>query len=230
MGCAASSAKVSANTVPETRDVGIASPECYSLIYSNPKGSAGAGMFPTWFMLLPGVSSGAAVGRNLPAVAEQNSGNLQTYAGWKTIAPDSLEVMFAGSYEGIRIRVGREGRNLRGRATWMTDVIGLPESSMQVFGTRSQCPTVSPGAQTEAPIRLIEHGTPPPAGTRLAIQFNNEPVVIHVADGRNMVPIMYHGRELDPNEIKSIRVLKGKEARERFGDQKVDAAILIELK
>jgi hypothetical protein len=65
---------------------------------------------------------------------------VQKYAGWKTIASDSLEVMFTGSAEGIRIRVAREGRNLRGRATWLTDLIGLPESSMQLVGTSVQCP------------------------------------------------------------------------------------------
>jgi hypothetical protein len=40
----------------------------------------------------------------------------------------------------------------------------------------------------------------------------------------------YHGRELNPDQIKSIVILRGKEARERFRDQKLDAAILIELK
>jgi len=139
-GCAASNSKVSANTLPDTRAMGLASPECYSLIYSNPQGSAAAGLFPTWLMLLPGVTSGVAVGRHLPYLYEQNGSTRQKYEGWRTIAQDSLEVMFTGTAEGIRIRVGREGRNLRGRATWLTDVIGLPESSMQLVGTREQCP------------------------------------------------------------------------------------------
>ena len=77
---------------------------------------------------------------------------------------------------------------------------------------------------------LIEHGTPPPAGFRLAIQFNNEPPIVQVSDGRGGPPLLYHGHELNPNQIKSIAVLRGKEARDRFGDRKLDAAILIELK
>jgi hypothetical protein len=77
---------------------------------------------------------------------------------------------------------------------------------------------------------LIEHGTPPPAGFRLAIQFNNEPLIVQVSDGRGGPPLLYHGHELNPNQIKSIVVLRGKEARERFPDQKFDAAILIGLK
>ena len=77
---------------------------------------------------------------------------------------------------------------------------------------------------------IIEHGTPPPAGMRLAIQINDEPAVVQVSDGRGGPPIMYHGRELNPDQIKSIVVLRGKEARERFRDQKLDAAILIGLK
>jgi hypothetical protein len=77
---------------------------------------------------------------------------------------------------------------------------------------------------------LIEHGTPPPAGMRLAIQFDNEPPIIQVSDGKGGPPILYHGRELNPNQIKSIVVLRGKEARDRFGDRKLDAAILIGLK
>jgi hypothetical protein len=77
---------------------------------------------------------------------------------------------------------------------------------------------------------LIEHGTPPPAGMRLAIQFDNEPPIIQVSDGKGGPPILYHGRELNPNQIKSIVVLRGKEARDRFGDRKLDAAILVGLK
>jgi hypothetical protein len=77
---------------------------------------------------------------------------------------------------------------------------------------------------------LIEHGTPPPAGMRLAIQINNEPPVVQVSDGRGGPPILYHGHELNPDQVKSIVVLRGKEARERLRDRKLDAAILIGLK
>jgi len=65
---------------------------------------------------------------------------------------------------------------------------------------------------------------------RLAIQFDKEPPIVQVSDGQGGPPILYHGRELNPNEVKSIVVLRGKEARDRFHDRKLDAAILIELK
>jgi hypothetical protein len=65
---------------------------------------------------------------------------------------------------------------------------------------------------------------------RLAIQFNNEPPIVQVSDGYGGPPLLYHGHELNPNQIKSIAVLRGKEARDRFRDRKLDAAILIELK
>jgi len=65
---------------------------------------------------------------------------------------------------------------------------------------------------------------------RLAIQFANEPPIVQVSDGKGGPPILYHGRELNPNQIRSIVVLRGKEARDRFGDRKLDAAILIGLK
>ena len=84
--------------------------------------------------------------------------------------------------------------------------------------------------QVDHPVMLIEHGTLPPAGIRLAIQFNNEPPIVQVSNGRGGPPILYHGHELDPDEVKSIVVLRGKEARDRFRDRKLDAAILIELK
>jgi hypothetical protein len=89
---------------------------------------------------------------------------------------------------------------------------------------------VASRVQVEHPVTLIEHGTPPPAGMRLAIQFNNEPPIVQVSDGRGGPPLLYHGHELNPNQIKSIAVLRGKEARDRFRDRKLDAAILIELK
>ena len=92
-----------------------------------------------------------------------------------------------------------------------------------------RAPVVS-RVQVEHPVMLIEHGTPPPAGMRLAIQFNNEPPIVQVSDGRGGPPILYHGHELDPDQVKSIVVIRGKEARERFRDKKLDAAILIELK
>jgi hypothetical protein len=85
-------------------------------------------------------------------------------------------------------------------------------------------------AQVEHPVMLIEHGTPPPAGFRLAIQFNDEPVIVQVSDGRGGPPLRYHGHDLKPDQIKSVVVLRSREARERFPNQKFDAAILVGLK
>ena len=82
----------------------------------------------------------------------------------------------------------------------------------------------------DRPVMLIEHGTPPPAGMRLVIQFNDEPPSVQLSDGRGGPPILYHGHELNPDQVKSIVVLRGEEARKRFRDRKLDAAILIELK
>jgi hypothetical protein len=82
----------------------------------------------------------------------------------------------------------------------------------------------------EHPVRIIEHGTPPPAGMRMAIQINDEPPIFQMSDGQGGPPILYHGHELNPDQVKSIVILRGKEARDRFGDRKLDAAILIGLK
>jgi hypothetical protein len=89
---------------------------------------------------------------------------------------------------------------------------------------------VASRVQVEHPVMLVEHGTPPPAGFRLAIQFNNEPVIVQVSDGRGGPPLRYHGQDLKADQIKSIVVLRSKEARERFPNQKFDAAIVVELK
>ena len=64
----------------------------------------------------------------------------------------------------------------------------------------------------------------------IAVPDHFEPPIVQVSDGRGGPPMRYHGRELNPDQIKSIVILRGKEARERFRDQKLDAAILIELK
>jgi len=53
---------------------------------------------------------------------------------------------------------------------------------------------------------------------------------VQVSDGRRTPRILYHGKDLNSDRIKTVRILRGKEARERFGDQTLDAAILIELK
>ena len=105
----------------------------------------------------------------------------------------------------------------------------LLAAGILVAACTHQAPVAS-RVQVEHPVTLIEHGTPPPAGMRMAIQFNDEPAIVQVSDGRGGPPLMYHGHELNPKQIKSIVVIRGKEARERFGDKKLDAAILIGLK
>ena len=105
----------------------------------------------------------------------------------------------------------------------------LYAACMLLAACTHQTPVAS-RAQLDHPVRLIEHGTPPPAGMRLAIQINNEPPSIQVSDGQGGPPILYHGQDLNPNQIKSIVVIRGKEARDRFHDRKLDAAIVIELK
>ena len=62
------------------------------------------------------------------------------------MASDSLEIMFTGSFEGIRMHAERSDSSLRGRATWLTDVIGLPEPSMVLVGARELCPQNVPPA------------------------------------------------------------------------------------
>jgi hypothetical protein len=95
----------------------------------------------------------------------------------------------------------------------------------QVYRVTSAAPI-----QPDRPIRLLETPTPAAAGTRLAIQFNKEPPIVQVSDGRGGPPILYHGQQLNPNQLKSIIFLKRKDAREQFGDQTLDGALLIELK
>jgi len=100
-----------------------------------------------------------------------------------------------------------------------------PRGLCQVYQVTSGSPV-----QAEHPIRLLETPTPLAAGTRLAIQFNKEPPIVQVSDGRGGPPILYHGQQLNPNQLTSIIFLKMKDARERFGDQTLDGALLIELK
>src|SRR5437763_4765260 len=100
-------------------------PECYSLSYSDSSAASQSWLFPTWIELLPGSDAGPAVGRHHAHMSEARWSALLKYAGWKTIAGDSLEVMFTGNSEGSRIHVARTNGSLSGRATWLTDGIGL---------------------------------------------------------------------------------------------------------
>jgi len=139
LACAASTSKGSATPLVTTAAAAVATPECYSLRYSDPVGGASARLFPVWVMLLPGSQAGSVVGRHHPEMREQDWGALWN-SGWKTLPSGSLEIIFTGNYEGIRIHAGRAGTNLSGRATWLTDVIGPPEASMVLAGDREQCP------------------------------------------------------------------------------------------
>ena len=140
LACSASTSKVSANApLATTAAAAVATPECYSLRYSDPVGGASAGLFPVWVMLLPGPAAGSAVGRHHPQMRDQDWASLWN-SGWKRLPSDSLEIMLSGNYEGIRIHAARTATNLSGRATWLTDVIGPPEASMVLAGDREQCP------------------------------------------------------------------------------------------
>jgi len=131
--CAIPTSQGSANTaVPVTSEVSVVSAECYNLSYSEAVGSASPRLFPAWLMLRPGTDSGSVVGHPV-------DDSLLKYSGWKRIAADSLEILFTGNFEGIKIHVARAGANLKGRATWLTDLVGLPEASMLIVGNRKQC-------------------------------------------------------------------------------------------
>jgi hypothetical protein len=69
-----------------------------------------------------------------------------------------------------------------------------------------------------------------PAGERTVIQFNDEPGVIYVSDGKGGPVINYHGQPLRDEQVKSIRSLTANEARQRFGDATLTGAMLIGLK
>ena len=63
---------------------------------------------------------------------------------------------------------------------------------------------------------------------RMAYQINHEPPIIMTECSKR--PLKYHGRWTNPDEIVAINVLKAPEARERFKDQSLSGALLIDLK
>ena len=110
--------------------------ECYALTYSDPHGDARETLFPTWIGLLPGARAEAG---NLPDFLRRDS---NAYKQWQHhLGTDSISVKFTGAFEGIDLEVTRAGANVVGRAIWLTDVIGGPEASMHVLGTRQSCPS-----------------------------------------------------------------------------------------
>jgi len=122
--------------------------ECYSLAYSDAIRDATARLFPVWVALLPGLQTGALIGRPHPSFGDESWKGMTEFAGWKRIASDSLELMFSGRFEAISIHVARTDTNLSGRATWLSDVIEPgPKPSMRVEGKRESCPSrISPAA------------------------------------------------------------------------------------
>jgi hypothetical protein len=118
IACAGSRSKVSPiGTVPELLTFRVVGAECYRLSYSDAVRPASARLFPTWFALLPGADSGSVAARHHPQLDDQSWAGVSKYARWKRLTPDSLDVMFSGSYEAISIHVARIGPHLIGRAT-----------------------------------------------------------------------------------------------------------------
>ena len=74
---------------PEQPSVNVASPECYTLDYSDPIRNASARLFPVWVALIPGSEAGALIGRPHPDFADSWRA-MTEFAGWKRIAGDSL--------------------------------------------------------------------------------------------------------------------------------------------
>ncbi len=135
--------------LPRTPDRAQPSPlkqaECYSLSYNDSTGGGESRLFPTWIEILPGPDSGAVRGRHHASVSESDWESLLAYSGWKKIAADSLEILFTGRSEGVRIHVVHVNRGLTGRATWLTDITGMRTPSLPLVGARESCPVVGPG-------------------------------------------------------------------------------------
>ena len=133
-------ARVNTPTVPVAASVSLISePECYRLSYRDSSETTSARLFPTWIELFAGSDSGAAAGRHHAAISEAEWNALLVYSGWKRIAGDSLEIMFTGTAEGIRIHAARLNNSLSGRATWLTDLVGFATPSLELGGTRESC-------------------------------------------------------------------------------------------
>lgn len=136
LGCSAST-----NGTPNAgNNASYVFPQCYSLSYSDPVGSASARLFPVWIAILPGNRPGL-IGKPSPELPDRDWKAMTKYVGWKPIADDSLELMFGGNFESINMHVIRTGSHLDGRATWISDAIEPgPKPSMRVIGKGEQCP------------------------------------------------------------------------------------------
>ena len=116
------------------------SAECYALTYTNARNNASERLFPVWIALLPGKYGAPAEAKRNPSMSESEWAPIYQFRGWRQINADSIEVRFAGSFEGVSIRIVRNGENVGGHAVWLTDLLGRPQASMRVTGTRQRCP------------------------------------------------------------------------------------------
>jgi hypothetical protein len=85
--------------------------------------------------------------------------------------------------------------------------------------------------QPPQPVSIIETRPYNPVFSRIAYVINDEPPVFRETGvpGQDQ-PILYRGKPISPDQIKSIRALNAVEARKLFGDQLLSGAFLIELK
>jgi hypothetical protein len=122
------------------KSISVMSPECYSLAYANPVGTAAPRLFPIWVKLFPGSDSGAVMGRPHKDFDPREWTAMNGYTWWKAIPSDSIEVNFSGNYEAIHLHVQRQAAGVQGRATYLSDLVdGIPPPSMAVVGTRQTC-------------------------------------------------------------------------------------------
>jgi hypothetical protein len=143
LGCVAASRP----SPSRTSSVVLHTPECYSLVYTDPVKKATPKLFPVGFELLPGSDSGAAIGRRHPEFDPREWPAMTEYSWWKRLSPDSIKVNFSGNYEAIVIHVQRGGSRVVGRATYLSDIVEPdPQPSMHVEGTKEACPVRLPPA------------------------------------------------------------------------------------
>lgn len=143
--------------------------------------------------------------------------------------------------------VARLGAWRPGKYTLVVRIIGFDPETREITLSAGRADTVRIELRPSTMFLQTQLSTPPqtqsriyldgpphmrirPLGERLAIQFNDEPAIIHVSDGRGGPPITYHGKALTEDRVKARYLIGAKEARERFGDQTLAGAILIELK
>jgi hypothetical protein len=99
-----------------------------------------------------------------------------------------------------------------------------------VIGVACALRTPAPTPAQQPEYRIHTGPAIKPAGERTVIQFNDEPPIVYVSDGKGGPAIIYHGEPLRDEQVKSIRSLTANEARQRFGDATLTGAVLIALK